>query len=157
MAGHLLAACLQYGQVLASAVSRLVSAAAAALLLPHFSPLLFSHLSLPPPPDRCSHTTTTTSQLFMGPACFDFKYLPRRCSFCLGKTGVGLQPDTPTRHTSPTCVDIYTFVHLQSCIHTPVRAEAEGRSALFSSHQIKSSKQTAQREKENSSSTDMWP
>lgn len=79
--GHLLAACPQYGQVLASAVSRLVSAAAATPLL---HPALPSHLS---PSDRCSHTTTT-SQLFMGPACFDFKYLPRRRLFSMGKEGL---------------------------------------------------------------------
>lgn len=40
---------------------------------------------VPPPPDRCSHTTT--SQLFMGPACFDFKYLSRRCSLLLCTEG----------------------------------------------------------------------
>ncbi|CAB1444284.1 unnamed protein product [Pleuronectes platessa] len=50
VAGHLLAPCLQYGQVLVSAVSRLISAAAASPSPPPPHPVLSSQVSLPPPP-----------------------------------------------------------------------------------------------------------
>lgn len=136
MAGHLLAACLQYGQVLASAVSRLVSAAA---VTPLCSPLISPSL----PPDRCSHTTTTTSQLFMGPACFDFKYLPRRRLLCSGLSvcvcvcmlGGWWCRFCNLKHTQTfsLCMNMYTYEHTHT--HTPVRAEVEGWFVLFSSRQ----------------------
>lgn len=131
MAGHLLAACLHYGQVLASAVSRLVSAAAALPPtsthppIPHTHPFLSSSSSVfssplfspSLPPDRCSHTTTTT-QLFMDPACFDFKYLPRRRLLSLGEGGIfferGLERLTTLhicRHTLYICICIHIYTH----------------------------------------------
>lgn len=69
--------CLQNGQVLASAVSRLVSAAAACFLTHTLS-------STTPPADRCSHTTQLA---LWSPGCFDFKYLPRRDLPCLAMAG----------------------------------------------------------------------
>lgn len=78
--GHLLGTCLQYGQVLATAASRLVSAAA---ITP--GPPPHTHTPLPTPP-----TDVAAFMLFMAPACFDFKYLPRRRLFrSAGGGGVG--------------------------------------------------------------------
>lgn len=114
VAGHLLAACLQYGQVLVSAASRLISAAAA-------SPLVSSHVSLPPAPplDRCSHATTDSSQLFMGLACFDSKYLPRRLLSCLRRAGKERLPLSDS-HTHTHLGTFSQYMNMHTCRPLPL-------------------------------------
>lgn len=95
---------------------------------PTHQPTLAPPLTPAPPPhpnrhiythtlsDRCTHTTA--AQLFMGPACFDFKYLPRRrwsfssgVCLCVGGGVVGegthkqlfLPSHTPVLHRQRLC------------------------------------------------------
>lgn len=146
MAGHLLDACLQYGQVLASAVSRLVSAAAATIFPPS-TPLISPSL----PPDRCSHTTTA-SQLFMGPACFDFKYLPRRRLFWSGEWGGGEEEEQSRleTHIHVLCVSLCMYTHT----HLYGQRLRTGLSCFYLSRM---KTLTSSREKENSLPTGLWP
>lgn len=102
VAGHLLAACLQYGQVLASAVSRLVSAAAATPFLPQSSPLISPSLPLtdvatPPPLSFLWAQPVLTLNICPGGACS----VLTRGGGGLKKRGVGFKPDT---HTHFLCV-----------------------------------------------------
>lgn len=121
VAGHLLAACLQYGQVLASAVSRLVSAAAATPLLP---PVLSSHL---PPPTSLTDVATPPPPLnfLWAQPVLTWNICPGGACFCLG--GCGVKEEGRGSLTTSVCLWICTpFVPLPPlCIHTPVWAEVE--------------------------------
>lgn len=100
----------------------------AATIFPPSTPLISPSL----PPDRCSHTTTA-SQLFMGPACFDFKYLPRRRLFWSGEWGGGEEEEQSRleTHIHVLCVSLCMYTHT----HTPVWAEVEDWFVLFLSQQ----------------------
>lgn len=101
-------------------------------------PVLLSppHPPHPAPPDRCS-CTAAAFLLFMGPACFDFKYLPRRRLFrsvrgggvvvAVGGAGGG---GVDLEHTKSS---------LSGCAHVHVWAEVEAQFVLFLSQRGESS------------------